>query len=188
MYNNQIKNKIMKNLIVMLSVMLFISYGFAQNKNVQSEVKTTVKTVKDSDGEKKIIKKEEIKEVQNIEFETTEKNTLNKDMKNTPVQVTSTTEVSVDGVTRSIDIDRSAYYNLDGIKYEVAVDKTGYTLKNTAGENIGLLRKTSNNNYIYASKNKISLGYFDNEGNLILETYDTKNDTMIVDKYIIVKQ
>jgi hypothetical protein len=177
----------MKNLIVTLSFILFAGYGFAQNKNVQSETKTTVKTVKDSKGEKKIVKTEEVNEVQDIEFEKTEKNTLNKEMKNTPVAVTKTTEVSVDGVTRSVDIDRSAYYNLDGVKYQVEVDKTGYSLKNTKGENLGVLRKTSNNNYIYVEGNKVSVGYFDNDGNLILETYDSKNDVMIVDKYMMVK-
>lgn len=178
----------MKNLIVTLSLILCTSFGFAQNKNVQTEEKTTVKTIKDSEGEKKIVKTEKTKEVQNIEFEKSEKNTLNKEMKQTPVEVTSKTEVSVDGVTRSINIDRSSYYNLNGTKYEVAVDKTGYSIKNTTGKNLGILRKTSNNNYLYVTKNKVSLGYFDAEGNLIIETYDDKNDVINVDKYMIVKQ
>ncbi|WP_338377317.1 hypothetical protein [uncultured Flavobacterium sp.] len=177
----------MKNLIVTLSLILCTTYGFAQNKNVQAEEKTTVKTIKDSDGEKKIVKTEEIKEVQNIEFENENSKALNKDVKSTPVKVESKTEVSVDGVTRSIDIDRSAYYNLDGKKYEVAVDKSGYSIKNTDGKNLGLLRKTSSDSYLYVTKNKVSVGYFDNEGNLIIETYDDKNDVMIVDKYLVVK-
>lgn len=177
----------MKNLIVTLSLLLCTGYGFAQNKNVQTEEKTTVRTIKDSDGEKKIVKKEETKEVQNIEFEKDAKNTLNKEMKQTPVEVTSTTEISIDGVTRSIDVDRSAYYELNGKKYEVAVNKSGYNFNNTNGENLGILRKTSNNNYIYVEKNKVSVGYFDQEGNLILETYDPKSDNLIVNKYIMVK-
>lgn len=177
----------MKNLIVTLSLILCTSFIFAQNKNVQKEEKTTVKTIKDSDGEKKIVKKEEIKEVQNIEFENTGENTLNKEMKQTPVEVTSTTEVSVDGVTRSIDVDRSAYYNLDGTRYEIAVDKSGYSIKDTEGNNLGLLRKTSNNNYLLVAKDKVSVGYFDKSGNLIVETYDDKNDVLVVEKYLVVK-
>ena len=78
------------------------------------------------------------------EFEKTEKNSLNKEMKQTPVEVTTKTEVSVDGVTRSIDVDRSSYYNLEGKKYEVAVDKTGYSIRNSDGKNLGVLRKASN--------------------------------------------
>jgi hypothetical protein len=177
----------MKNLIVTVSLILFTSYGFAQNKNVKTEEKTTVRTIKDSDGEKKIVKKEEIKEIQNIEFEKESEKTLNKEIMQTPVEVTSTTKVSVDGVTRSIDVDRSAYYNLNDRKYEVAIDKAGYNLNDTNGENLGILRKTSNNNYIYIEKKKVSFGYFDNEGNLILETYDTKNDVIVINKYLVVK-
>ena len=177
----------MKNLIITLSLILSTSFALAQNKNVQKEEKTTVKTIKDSDGEKKIVKKQEVKEVQNIEFENADENTLNKEIKQTPVEVTSTTEVSVDGVTRSIDIDRSAYYNLEGTKYEIAVDKTGYSLKDTEGNSIGLLRKTSNNNYIVVAKEKVSIGYFDKNGNLIVETYDDTNDALIVEKYLVVK-
>ena len=177
----------MKNLIVTLSLILFTSYGFAQNKNVQSETKTTVRTVKDSEGEQKIVKTEETKEVQKIEFENDGKNSLNKEVKQTPVEVISTTEISVDGVVRSVDVDRSAYYNLNGKKFEVAADKTGYSIKNTKGENLGLLRKTSNNNYLFVTKDKVSMGYFDNEGNLIIETYNKKDDVIILDKYEIVK-
>lgn len=177
----------MKNLIVTVSLILCTSYGFAQNKNVQVEEKTTTTTIKDSDGEKKIVKKEEVKEIQNIEFESSENNTLNKETKETPIEVTTKTEVSVDGVTRSIDVDRSAYYNYNGRKFEVAVDKSGYSLKNPKGKDLGVLRKTSNNNYIYVENNKVSVGYFDKDGNLILETYDAKNDVIIVNKYIMVK-
>ena len=177
----------MKNLIVTLSLILCTGYGFAQNKNVQSETKTTVRTVKDSKGEQQTVKKEETKEVQKIEFENQESSDLNKDVKSTPVQVESKTEVSVDGVTRSVDIDRSAYYNYGGAKYQVAIDKSGYTFKNSDGENLGFMRKTSNNNYIYVTKKSTSVGYFDNDGNLIIETYDRKNDTISVEKYLMVK-
>ena len=108
-------------------------------------------------------------------------------MKQTPVEVTTKTEVSVDGVTRSIDVDRSSYYNLEGKKYEVAVDKTGYSIRNSDGKNLGVLRKASNDSYMYVSKDKISIGHFDTDGNLILETYDAKNDVMVINKYLIVK-
>ncbi len=52
---------------------LFVSVNcMAQNKNVQQEVKTTVTTIKDSYGERKIIKKEKVNEVQNIELKDAE--------------------------------------------------------------------------------------------------------------------
>lgn len=167
---------------------LFVSVNFmAQNKNVQQEVKTTVTTIKDSDGERKIIKKEKVNEVQNIELKDAESKTLNKEMKDTPVQVTATTEVTVDGVTRTIDVDRSAYYLLNGQKYQIATDKVGYTMTMPDTKRLALLRKTSNDSYLYINKNKVSVGYFDKDGNLILETYDDKNDKMTLEKFELVK-
>ena len=46
-----------------------------------------------------------------------------------------------------------------------------------------LLRRTSNNNYFYVNKNKYSFGYFDGDGNFILETYNKKTDKVTVEKF-----
>ena len=46
-----------------------------------------------------------------------------------------------------------------------------------------MLRKTSNGNYIYSTKDRVSFGHFDREGNLILETYDAKSDKIIYERY-----
>lgn len=178
----------MKTIFLGLLAIVFSANGFAQNTNVQQEVKTTTTTIKNSDGEKKIIKKEKVQEVQDIELKDAESKKINKEMQETPVKVTSTTEVTVDGVTRTVDVDRSAYYlGPNGTKYQVAVDKTGYSVVVPNNKKPALLRRTSNDNYIYVNKGKISVGYFDKDGNLVLETYDEKNDKMIVEKFNLVK-
>ncbi len=173
----------MKTLALVILAILFSINSQAQNKNVKSEVKTTVTTVKDSDGEKKTIKTQEVQEVQNIEFKDTNTNLLNKETKETPVEVIKTTKITENGITKVIDVDRSAYYNLNGVKYQVAADKTGYTVFFPKGTKAAVLRKTSNNNYIYRTKNNTSYGYFDTNGNLILETYDDKTDKVTYTKY-----
>lgn len=177
----------MKNLFLCFALLFTIVSGYGQNTNVQSEVKTTVTTVKDSDGEKKIVKKEKVNEIQNIEMKEEKSDPLNKEMKDTPVQVTATTEVSVDGVTRVVDVDRSSYYTLNGEKYQVALDKTGYSVFSSTGKKAAILRKTSNNNYIFKNKNKTSIGYFDKDGNLVLETYDEKSDKVTLEKFDLIK-
>ncbi|RTY95231.1 hypothetical protein [Flavobacterium sp. GT3R68] len=177
----------MKTIILGMSAFLLTLNIQAQNQNVKTEVKTTTTTVKDSEGEKKLVKKEEIKEVQNIELQDADSKVLNKDMKETPVQVTATTAVTANGVTRVIDVDRSAYYNYNGGKYQVAVDKTGYTMFSPSGKKAAILRRTSNNNYIYKTKNNTSFGYFDANGNLVLETYDDKTDKVTVTTYNVIK-
>ena len=178
----------MKNLAFGLLLILFSIHSQAQNKNVKSEVLTTTTTVNNSDGEKKTVETQEIQEVQNIEIKDADTNVLNKETKETPVQVTKTTKITENGITKVIDIERSAYYNLNGQKYQIIADKEGYTMYFPQGTKAAILRKTSNNNYIFKSKNNTSYGYFDIDGNLILETYDDKTDKVTVTKYDVLQK
>lgn len=179
----------MKTIILGITAILFSLNIQAQNKNVKSEVKTTVTTIKGAKGgEKKIIKTEEVNEVQKIELKDADSNILNKDIKETPVEVTTTTTLTADGVSRIVEIDRSAYYELNGQKYQISLDQNGYNLIFPDRKEKGVLRKTSNNNYIYRAKDNTSFGYFDSNGNLVLETYNDKTDTVTVTTYVIIKE
>ena len=178
----------MKIIILGMAAFLFSVNIQAQNKNVKSEVKTTVTTVKSSDGQKKSIKTQEVKEVQKIELKDAESNALNKETKQTPVEVTAITSITANGVTNIVDVDRSAYYELNGEKYEVKLAESGYTIFLPNADKTAVLRKTSNNNYIYSSKNKTSYGYFDVNGNLVLESYDDKTDQITVETFVIIKK
>jgi hypothetical protein len=175
----------MRTLILGIAAVLFTLNSQAQNQNVTNVSKTTVTTVKDSDGEKKLVKKENTQEVQNIELQNADSNELNKDMKASPVQVTSSTQITdANGNTRTVDVDHSAYYSIGGNKYRVSSDVSGYSMTEpTTGKRTGILRKTSNNNYIYRTKDRTSVGYFDKDGNLVLETYDDKTDKITVETY-----
>ncbi|NBL63962.1 hypothetical protein GV828_01975 [Flavobacterium sp. NST-5] len=171
---------------IMLSALALIATASlqAQNKNVTEVKKTTVTTVKDSEGEKKFQKTQDVKEVQNIEFQNAESSELNKDMKATPVQVTSTTSVTnPDGTTRTVDVDRSAYYTSGGQQYQLSLDPAGYVITTADNKKLGILRATSTNSYIYRGNNQTSIGYFDTNGNLIVETYDDKSDKVSVQTY-----
>ncbi len=178
----------MKFITLTIVAFLFSLNSQAQNQNVKSEVKTTITTIKDSEGEKKVIKSQEVKEVQNIELKDADSKALNKEIKDTPVQVTATTAITANGITRIVDVDRSAYYNLNGEKYQVSISEMGYDVYLPNNKKAAILRKTSNNNYIYKSKNRTSFGYFDTNGNLILESYDDKTDKIIMETYSIIKQ
>jgi hypothetical protein len=159
----------------------------AQNQNKQTETITTTTTVKDNKGERKLVKKEEIKEVQDIQLKDVPEGTLNTDIQPSATQVTATTKVSVDGQERMIDVDRSAYYSYNGEKYQVALDKVGYSMTSSNNSKPTYLRRTSTNNYIYKNNDKFSVGYFDANGNLVLETYDEKMDKMTVEVYSLQK-
>lgn len=180
----------MKTLFLGLTAFLFAVNAEAQNANVTQTSKTTVTTVKDSDGEKKLVKEQNTQETQDIKFKDTPGDPLNKEMQSTPVQVTSTTQVTnPDGSTRTVNTDRSAYYEGNGQKYRVALDPSGYTIStDNRNSKPALLRRTSTNSYIYRTKDKTAIGYFDTNGNLVIETYDDKSDKVNVETYNRLKQ
>lgn len=178
----------MKSLILTTLLSFSTLNIVAQNKNVQKETKTVTKTIKDSKGEQKIVKTIETEETQNVELALSEQKGKNIPIKEeAKVDVTKTTKIKIDGETKFIDVDQSAYYNLNGTKYQIIQKGNGYSMMNAANSETGVLRKTSNNNYIFRSKDKVSFGYFDNEGNLILETFDYKNDQITMEKFTIEK-
>ena len=112
----------MKTIIIGLLCLFTTNTMIAQNIDVKAETKTTTTTIKDSKGESKIVETEKTKEVQELEFENPNSSSLNKDVKPTPVNVTTTKEVTVDGETRSVNIDHSSYYELACTKYEIKSD------------------------------------------------------------------
>lgn len=175
--------------ITLTIALLFALTIQAQNKNVQKETTTTVTTIKDSDGEKKLVKKEQTEEVQNIQLQDEKTNTLNIDTKESPVQVVKTTQITnADGSTRTVDVDRSGYYQGENnIKYKIALDSQGYTMMSDGYKKPDLMRKTSINSYIYRNKNTTAISYFDTDGNLVIETYDDKTDRVSTQKYMKVQ-
>ncbi|MDN3675900.1 hypothetical protein QWY90_07950 [Flavobacterium paronense] len=176
----------MKTIIVGAIAILFSLNIQSQNQNKKTETITKTTTVKDDKGEHVVVKKEEIKEIQNIKLQEVPSGTLNTNIQPTPTQATVTTSVNVDGQERVVDVDHSAYYSYNGEKYQVLADNSGYKVTNNMS-GISLLRRTSNNNYIYKNKDKISVGHFDADGNLILETYDDKMDTITVEVFNLQK-
>lgn len=177
----------MKTIILTMSAILFSLNSQAQNQDTKTETKTTITTIKDDKGEHKIVKKERTNEVQNIELNAVPDGTLNTDVKPSPVQVTATTKVSVDGEERTIDVDHSAYYMYNNEKYQIALDKSGYSMTSSTNSKPTFLRRTSNNNYIYKNNDKFSVGYFNADGNLVLETYDEKTDKITVEVFNLQK-
>ncbi len=177
----------MKSLILSVIAFLFSINIEAQNTNVKTETTTTTRTKKDETGEHKTIKSEVTKEVQNVELGQERPHTVNIPMKDSPVMVTTTTKITnPDGTTRTVDVDHSSYYESNGNKYKLDLDASGYVM--TFGNSKpALLRKTSTNSYIYRLKDKIAVGYFDTNGDLIIETYDDKSDKVTLEKFVIVK-
>lgn len=170
------------------SAFAILALGFsmqAQNTNVTETTKTTVTTVKDSDGERQVVKEQKTQEAQDIKFKETQGDPLNKEMAATPVQKTTVTQITnPDGSTRTVNIDRSAVYTSpSGQKYSLALDPMGYRVTSSELKKPAILRATSTNSYIYRSKDRTSIGYFDTNGDFVLESYDDKTDKVTIEKY-----
>ncbi|WP_294819255.1 hypothetical protein [uncultured Flavobacterium sp.] len=172
----------MKNIVVIAMLALGLSLNAQVNKNVTKESTTTTVTVDNGTGKpKKVVKTQSTDATQNIEFKDAESNKLNKDMKRTPVEVSSSTTVSGDGIP--------TYYETNGQRYIFVPDKNGYKVSSSTDVNdYGVMRKTSNGQYIYHSKNRTSVGYIDANGNFVVETYDDKTDGVTVETYTRIKQ
>lgn len=176
------------NPIIVAALLLSLS-SQSQNKNVLSTTKTTITTVKDGIGKDKVfVKKENVQENQNIELKEAQSDTKNVEIKESPVSITKTTEITnPDGSTRTTSIDRTGYYLLDNSRYKIDLDAQGYTFTSEGIKKPYLLRKTSTNSYIYVNESKVAVSYFDKEGNLIIETYNDKTDSIETKKYTLVK-
>lgn len=168
---------------ILINVLSLMSVGlYAQNLNIKSETKTEVTKVKDSKGVKEVEKKVVTKEYQDVKVDDSKRHGKNgKNMPQVttnPVEVVETTSVSVDGDVKYMDVDRSAYYMNNGIKYELKRNARGYTFHGGKGTNNGLLRKTSDNHYIFVNKGEMSVAHFDANGNLVIDTYDKESDSI----------
>lgn len=175
----------MKNIMTLAFAVLLSAGMQAQNTNVTDVTKKTITTVKDSDGTKQVVKEQNIRAKQNIELENADSKALNKNLKDSPVEMVSTTTVTnPDGTTRTVAMDRSAAYQYNGVNYMLALDPSGYVVTDVNNVQIGLLRATTNNSFIFKGKNSISIGYFDVDGNLVLDTYDDASDKVTTRTFI----
>lgn len=176
----------MKKLILAAVILISANHLNAQNTNVIDVTKKTVTTIKDSEGAKEIVKEQGLKATQEIELNDADSKTLNKDVKETPYQVetsTITTVVNPDGSTRTVGIDRSGVYESNGTKFKLTLDAAGYIVSTESDVKIGVMRTTSSNSFIFRGKNYVSVGYFDINGNLIVESHDEKSDRISITNY-----
>lgn len=171
----------MKNIILIVFLSLGFGLNAQVNKNVSEETKTTTTTVNNGSTPRTVTKTEKVTTQQNIELKDAESKKLNKDMKPTPTQVTSTTTVSTNGVP--VQVSSSSYYTMDNTRYQFVSDPAGYRISAPDNTSYAIIRKTANNSYIYKTKDRTSVGYFDANGNFVVETYDEKTDAMIKQTY-----
>ena len=157
----------MKKLILSIALISF-AFGFAQNEDKMTKTVTTKTKVKSSKGEEVAIKEKKYTAEQKLEVENN--NQTNQAVRRDPVKIIeSTTFIS------------------DGKNYIIKPDANGYMMhqqKDGQTKIYGKIRKMPDReSYILVKENENAFGYFDNDGNFIVETYDPTNDKVILKKY-----
>jgi hypothetical protein len=159
----------MKKIMIVLAVSAFTA-GFAQeNKMKKSETTITKTTVVDNKGVDVSTKSVTDTEKEAIAIEEQVDAT---NFNTTVIPVMSNSEVS---------------YSHDGSNYAFEAVDNGYKLMSLADDktrDYAIIRPSSREGYyIYYQNGYSSMGYFDQDGNFIIESYDAENDTVISTVY-----
>lgn len=163
----------MKKLLLIFTLAAFTSAFAQENTNTIKETTTTKTAVKDSKGTKVSSKSMTVSEKQRLELQAKNSNQTNQEVKMSPVKVN--TEVS---------------YGYEGNRFQFLnqKDKDGYRLMNVRDNKTqneyAIIKPTSQDGYyIYSKDGKSSFGYFNADGNFVVERYDENLDAIVSDVY-----
>ncbi len=163
----------MKKLLLIFALAAFTT-GFAQeNINKKKETVVTKTEVKDSKGTEVSSKAVSTSEKQRLELNAANPNQTNQDVVMSPVKV---------------DTDVTYGYQGNRFKFLSQKDKEGYRLMtvkdNATQDEYAIIKPTSQNGYyIYSQNGKSSFGYFNEDGNFVVESYDPKTDAIVSQIY-----
>ena len=183
----------MKNLIY-LSVMLLCSGIMAQERPKEIKQETVVKTVKVNDGETISEKKFKVvtREEADVELDENDAEKVNQNRVMSNVKVKKT--VSIDNDTDDDYETQSSvmYYKLGEDNYKFEPNKNCFEIvysNNTSdNERMGSAwNSNSKGHYIINGKSGNGIGYFDNDGNLVVEYYDKTTNKVETKTYTIKK-
>ncbi|TQD40169.1 hypothetical protein [Haloflavibacter putidus] len=158
----------MKRLLIILALGA-VTTGFAQNEDRLEKTTTVKTTTKSSKGVNVDVKQRKHKQAETLELE-------NSDETN-------------QSVTRKKSFSATKAMMVDGDQFTVRKDNKGYVMmkmKDGRMQEYGKIRKIDDNNaYFLIIDDKHSIGFFDDEGNFILKSYDPEADIVVSKKYRI---
>lgn len=165
----------MKNTIYMLAI-LICGTAFAQEKPTQIKEEVKTKTIKNTNG-----KEEKIKiitrETSDVKLNKADKNKVNQSRISAIKKVDKMVMVDNDEDAAYDFLTKETFYISGDNNYKFSPNKKGFNItyndNNSDYVKVGNAFITSaNGNYIVRGKVENGLGYFDNEGNFIVEYYD----------------
>ncbi|MGJ8592991.1 MAG: hypothetical protein ACSHXF_10605 [Aquaticitalea sp.] len=178
----------MKKIIYIFSL-LVVSGMYAQEKtpvDKMEETKTTTTTV-DKNGEKIVVSKvkETTRKEQEIKTKQKGGNTVDGDKIDTPIQVTKTIQIDSDWDPFYNAKDKMASYSLRGENVDFSSNSNGFLMSSSQNKTYGEARKSAQSHfYLTTIDGNPGVGYFDQNGNFVVEYYDQQNDRMVHETYV----
>ncbi|MGM5471079.1 hypothetical protein ACS386_12440 [Flavobacteriaceae bacterium LMO-SS05] len=182
----------MKN-IICISLLLLTAPVFAQEKpkNVSEEVETT--TIKVNNGtevkEKKV--KVTTRKEQHIKLDEKDKNKMDQDIVESPVKVKKTIEIDYDGDNSYDSKVEVGYYEFEGKRYHFKKMNNGFLVSSENKQNPNdfgsIVRFNKENHYLFRNADTIGIGYFNTEGNFVIEYYDKKSGELVSQEFMEIK-
>ncbi|MEL4308497.1 hypothetical protein [Joostella sp. CR20] len=167
----------MKNLILLTTIILTTSIGFAQNKNVLEETVTKTTKVKTNLGEEEVKEQVQVTQEQDVRLDVADRNELNQDRAQTPVKVTKQ-ETMVES-SGNIVIDKKTQFVCNDTHCDFLPSDNGFVI-NSENQNLNAtIYQSTNNKYIVETKNGKGVGYFDANQNFVVEIANPDNNTVV---------
>ncbi len=163
----------MKKILIVLALAAFTTGIAQENRNEKKETVVTKTAVKSEKGTEVSTKAVTQTQKQVIALDASEANQTNQSIQMEPVKVN--TEVSYD-------------YDGNRFKFLNQKDEDGYRLMtikdNATQEEYAVIKPTSQNGYyIMSQQGKSSFGYFNADGNFVVERYDPDLDVIVSEIY-----
>lgn len=166
---------------------------FAQEKpkNVSEEVET--KTIKVNNGREVVEKKVKVTttEEQGIIFDEKDKNKIDKDIIESPVKVKKTIEIDDDKDNSYDSKVEVGYYEFEGRRYHFKKMNNGFLVSTENKQNPNdfgnIIRYNKENHYLFRNADTIGIGYFNPQGNFVIEYYDKKTGELVSQEFMEIK-
>lgn len=163
----------MKKVMILFALAAFTT-SFAQVNKNQKEETVEIRTVTQDNQGTDVQSKSVTKSThQKIELNNDESHQINQSVVMSP---------------KKVDTDVSYSYDGNRFKFINQVDKEGYRLMtvkdNATQKEYAIIKPTSQNGYyIYSKDGTSSFGYFNEDGNFVVESYDPKADAVVSQIY-----
>lgn len=183
----------MKNLIY-IGIFLFSVSFYAQDKPRSMSETTEVKTVKIDNGKEVVENKVKVttREEKSIKLDKNDAGKVNQDMMvDNDKTVTKTIQIDNDNDPFYDSEIELVTYVRDNREYSFIKNSNGFSVTaKSSKKNFGTAFRSSlnDNYYIFNNSDYSGVGYFDKNGNFIIEYYDTDSNSLMTTKFMTVKE